>query len=63
MKGDFVMGLPNGFGSVHKLTGNRRKPYRVRITVGWKDANDINKTQKYKTIGYFATKERNALHQ
>lgn len=55
------MRLPNGFGSVHKLTGNRRKPYRVRITVGWKDANDINRTQKYKTIGYFATKEEGLI--
>ena len=55
------MRLPNGFGSVHKLTGNRRKPYRVRITVGWEDANDINRTQKYKTIGYFATKEEGLI--
>ena len=29
------MRLPNGFGNVSKLPGNRRKPYRVRVTVGW----------------------------
>ena len=26
---------PNGFGSIIKLGGNRRKPYAVRVTVGW----------------------------
>lgn len=30
------MKLPNGYGSVTKLSGNRRKPFRVRKTVGWK---------------------------
>lgn len=55
------MRLPNGFGSVHKLSGNRRKPYRVRITVGWENTKDINKKQKYKTIGYFATKEEGLI--
>lgn len=28
------MKLPNGYGSVAKLTGNRRRPYMVRITTG-----------------------------
>lgn len=28
---------PNGYGSVIKLSGNRRKPYIARVTVGWKD--------------------------
>lgn len=51
------MRLPNGFGSVHKLPGNRRKPYRARVTVGWKITNENYKVQKYKTIGYFKTKE------
>lgn len=27
------MRLPNGYGSVHKLSGKRRKPWRVRITL------------------------------
>lgn len=31
------MKLPNGYGSVAKLTGNRRRPYMVRITTGFTD--------------------------
>lgn len=54
------MRLPNGFGSVHKLPGNRRKPYRVRITVGWKNTNEYKK-QEFKTIGYFTTKEEGLI--
>ena len=30
------MKLPNGYGSVVKMSGKRRKPYMVRRTVGWK---------------------------
>ena len=26
---------PNGYGGISKLPGNRRKPYRVRLTAGW----------------------------
>lgn len=26
---------PNGFGSVHKLSGNRRNPWRFIKTIGW----------------------------
>lgn len=29
------MKLPNGYGSVVKLSGKRRKPYMVRKTVGY----------------------------
>jgi len=43
---------PNGYGSVLKLSGKRRKPFAVRITVGW---NDQGK-QKYKYIGYYETR-------
>lgn len=46
------MRLPNGFGSVHKLSGKRRKPWRVRITTGWtKDSKQI-----FANIGYYATR-------
>ena len=31
------MRLPNGYGSIIKNKGNRRKPYQVRITRGWDD--------------------------
>lgn len=44
---------PNGFGSVHKLSGNRRNPWRVRKTVGW----DENGKQLYQTIGYYKTRQ------
>ena len=30
------MKLPNGYGNISKLPGNRRKPFRARKTVGWK---------------------------
>lgn len=40
----------NGFGSVIKLSGNRRKPYTVRITTGWKDGKQV---RKY--LGFYKT--------
>lgn len=43
---------PNGYGSVIKLSGKRRKPFAVRITSGW---NNDGK-QKYKYVGYFTTR-------
>lgn len=43
---------PNGFGSVVKMSGNRRKPFGVRITIGRKD----NGRQIYKYIGYYETR-------
>lgn len=36
------MKLPNGYGSVHKLTGKRRNPFRVRKTNGWKWYDHLN---------------------
>lgn len=43
---------PNGYGSVIKLGGNRRKPYAVRITTGWND----NGKQKFEYISYHETR-------
>lgn len=40
---------PNGYGSVYKLSGNRRKPFIVRKTTGW----DEGGKQLYQTIGYY----------
>lgn len=52
------MKLPNGFGSVHKLSGNRRKPWRARITDGWEYNKEKDKmVQIYKTVGYYATRQ------
>lgn len=40
----------NGFGSIIKLSGNRRKPYAVRITTAWKGNKQI---RKY--LGYYSS--------
>lgn len=52
------MKLPNGYGSVTKLSGNRRKPYLARVTLGWiTDAQNEKTTQNRVTIGTFKTKK------
>lgn len=43
----------NGYGSVYKLSGKRRRPYIARITVGWSPDGK----QLCQTIGYYATKK------
>lgn len=40
---------PNGYGTIYKLKGKRRKPYMARKTIGWDD----NGKQLYRTIGYY----------
>lgn len=45
--------FPNGYGSVTKLSGNRRKPFWVKKTVGWNEKGH----PVYKTIGYAETRE------
>ena len=53
------MRLANGMGSVHKMPGNRRKSWRVRVTAGWEfDPVLMKKKQVYKTLGYYATREK-----
>lgn len=47
------MKLPNGYGSVIKHKGNRRRPYQARVTVGFTDTG----IQKYKTLGWYEKKE------
>ena len=44
---------PNGYGSVSKLSGNRRRPFWVRKTIGWNDKGH----PVYETIGYTVTRE------
>lgn len=41
------MRLPNGYGSVYKLSGNRRNPYAARITIDWEEC-DGKRIQKKK---------------
>ena len=48
------MRLPNGYGSVYKLSGKRRKPYIARKTRGYDD----NGKQLYSIIGYYATRQQ-----
>lgn len=55
------MRLPNGFGNVSKLSGNRRKPYRARVTIGWLADVDGKQHQQFKTIGYYTTREEGIL--
>jgi len=43
------MRLPNGFGNINKLSGNRRKPYRARLFDGYTDEGK----RIYKTLGYY----------
>lgn len=43
----------NGFGSVIKLSGNRRRPYLVRVTKGWSDDGK----QQYQNLAYFAKRQ------
>lgn len=52
------MKLPNGYGSVTKLSGKRRKPYVARATLGWITNEQTGKTvQSRITIGTFKTKK------
>lgn len=46
------MRMPNGYGSVYKLSGKRRKPYVATKTVGW----DKNGKQIRSMLGYYRTK-------
>lgn len=59
-KGDDFMKLPNGYGSIVKLSGKRRKPYCVRITTGVKssvkDDGTVVYAQDRKVLGCYRTK-------
>ena len=43
------MRLPNRFGTISKLSGNRRNPFRARVFDGFTDDGK----KKYKNIGYY----------
>lgn len=49
------MKLPNGYGSVYKLPGNRRRPWAVRITISHLKDSSGKYHWKYKYLGYYAT--------
>ena len=48
---------PNGFGTVAKLSGNRRNPYVARKTKGFNEKGH----PIYKTVGYYATREEGMI--
>lgn len=51
------MKLPNGEGSVYKLSGKRRKPWRAIKTTGWTVNTETKKPQQQRvTIGYFESR-------
>lgn len=48
----------NGTGCIHKLSGNRRKPYAVILTTGTEyDAKTDTYKQKRKYLGYYASQQ------
>jgi len=52
------MKLPPNYGSVSKLSGKRRKPYCVRLTVGYQTDFELQRTKQIrKVLGYYATKK------
>lgn len=49
---------PNGYGSVSNIGGNRRRPWRVRITTGWEYNEETGRAKQLTaTIGYYATRQ------
>ena len=48
---------PNGYGSVIKLSGNRRRPFQVRKTIGWNEKGH----PIYQTLDYTKTREEGMI--
>ena len=46
---------PNGFGTIKKLSGKRRRPFAVYVTTGW-EYEDGKAKQTQRPIGYYATR-------
>ena len=52
------MRQPNGYGSISKLSGTRRKPWMVRITTGFSTDFDLQRTKQIqKVLGYYETRK------
>lgn len=48
---------PSGYGSICRMKGNRRKPFRVRVTTGFEIDENGNARQIQRTVGTYATYE------
>lgn len=51
------MRAPNGYGTVYKLSGKRRRPWVVRVTVGYTPNKNGGLSPKVKYIGYYTTQK------
>lgn len=51
------MKAPSGYGSIDRLGGARRRPFRVRVTEGYKVGEDGKARQIQRTLGFYATYE------
>lgn len=51
------MRAPNGYGTVYKLKGKRRRPWVVRVTVGYKPNKNGGLSPIVHYIGYYATQK------
>ena len=52
------MKLPPNYGSISKLSGNRRKPYCVRLTIGYQTDHVLKRTKQIrKVLGYYSTRK------
>lgn len=50
--------MPNAYGSITKMSGKRRKPYRVRVTDRWVIDDKTGRSKQLRpTLGYFETRE------
>jgi len=50
------MRMPNGYGSISKLSGKRRKPWRVRVRCRYSLTDDNKLKEQREVLGYYATK-------
>ena len=54
-----TMKLPNGYGTVYKLSGNRRNPWIARKTIRWEYNEETKKSKQIcQSIGYYPTRAK-----
>lgn len=58
------MRLPNGYGSIVKMPGNRRKPYCVRLGASY-SSDGVTLTETRPVLGYYSSRKEalEALHE